>query len=175
MQNGKRIASALFSLLLVVLVSNCSRSSSGAVENVVPTTSDILAPTTLPDWKQKQLDEEQEKSERISYWQQNNAMFREAIKLSEPEGGLDEVIYTLASDLAEANGLLSQFKTSEYEVVRSVASNYMSEIAAAIEELLDSFASSDQARGAKALAQIEYLDRQQGKITLCVIQNDFNC
>jgi hypothetical protein len=145
--------------------------ANGASETI----SSVITPTSLPDWKQKQLDEEQEKYERVSYWQQNNAIFREAIKLGEPEGGLDEVIYSLARDLAEANGVLSQFRASEYEVVRLVAADYISDVATAIEELLDSFAASDQARGSKALAQIEYLDKQNGKITLCVIQNNFNC
>jgi len=71
--------------------------------------------------------------------------------------------------------VLSQFRASEYEVVRLVAADYISDVATAIEELLDSFATSDQDRGAKALAQIEYLDKQNGKITLCVIQNNLNC
>ena len=176
MRNIKLIASAFFSLLLVVLMSNCSSSSSGAVENVGPTTLDILAPTTLPDWKQKQLDDEAEKIARITYWDQNTVLFIKAVQLSTPESGSDsDLILALARDLAEAKGAESQFRRSEFEVVRSVVADYVSERAKAFEELLDAISASDQGKGLKAFAQIEYLDKLQDKITLCVIQNNLNC
>lgn len=176
MRNVKRIASTIFSLMLVVLVSNCSSSSSGAVENVVPTTSDILTPTTLPDWKQKQLEDEAEKIARITYWDQNTVLFLKAVQLSTPESGSDsDLILALARDLAEAKGAESQFRRSEFEVVRSVVANFVSERAVAFEDLLDAISASDQGKGLKAFAQIEYLDKLQDKITLCVIQNNLNC
>jgi len=176
MRNVKRITSTFFSLMLVVLVSNCSSSSSGAVENVVPTISDILTPTTLPDWKQKQLEDEAEKIARITYWDQNTVLFLKAVQLSTPESGSDsDLILALARDLAEAKGAESQFRRSEFEVVRSVVANFVSERAVAFEDLLDAISASDQGKGLKAFAQIEYLDKLQGKITLCVIQNNLNC
>ena len=103
-------------------------------------------------------------------------LFLKAVQLSTPESGSDsDLILALARDLAEAKGAESQFRRSEFEVVRSVVANFVSERAVAFEDLLDAISASDQGKGLKAFAQIEYLDKLQDKITLCVIQNNLNC
>ena len=176
MQNVKSIASAIFPLVLLALVSSCSSSDSGTAEKINSTTPDIFTPTTLPDWKQKQLEDEAEKIARITYWDQNTVLFLKAVQLSTPESGSDsDLILALARDLAEAKGAVAQFRRSEFEVVRSVVANFVSERAVAFEDLLDAISASDQGKGLKAFAQIEYLDKLQDKITLCVIQNNLNC
>ena len=95
MRNVKSTASTILPLIIFLFVISCSSSNSGMAKKTGETISSVITPTSRPDWKQKQLDEEQEKYERGSYWQQNNAIFREAIKLGEPEGGLDEVFLLL--------------------------------------------------------------------------------
>ena len=176
MRKPKSRASTILPLILFLSVSSCSSSNSGTAERVSATIPSVITPTSLPDWKQKQLDEEQERIARITYWDQNNVLFLKAVQLSTPESGSDsDLILALARDLAEAKGAVAQFRRSEFEVVRSVVANFVSERAVAFEDLLDAISASDQGKGLKAFAQIEYLDKLQDKITLCVIQNNLNC
>ena len=142
--------------------------------------SNIAAPTTLPPWKVQQLAEEkeerEEERERAKYWSANYKTFDVAVVMGKAKSGSrDDLITALARDLAEAKGAVTQFRASEYEVIRLVVADFVNEVVIAYEELLGAFSAYDKVKGAKAFTQLEYLNKQLRKISRCVYGNNLNC
>ena len=138
--------------------------------------SNIAASTTLPPWKVQQLAEEKEEREREKYWSANYKTFFDAVEMGKAKSGSrDDLITALARDLAEAKGAVTQFRASEYEVIRLVVADFVNEAVIAYEELLGAFSAYDKVKGAKAFAQLEYLNKQLRKISRCVYGNNLNC
>jgi len=166
---------------IIVLACLASLTSCGSDQTETSTvlnsaTTIIASPTTLPAWKVQQLAEEEEERKRMIYWRQNVGRFYSVTALNLPNSASrNDIIIEISRNLAEAKGILAQFRASEFEVIRLVIANFVGEAVAAYEELLDAISASDQAKIVKALAQLEYLGKQSRKVDVCVYQNNLNC
>ena len=165
-----KIQATVISILLLAGTSSCNSVDSGPVEKASSKSNVISVSTLLTEIQQD------EKIKRFQFWDKSTFEFFQAVRLSNPKSSnRDDLIVALAVDLAEAKGLASKFKSSEFEIIRVLAAAYVSDIAIAIEEMLDAFSANDQVMGVKAFAQLEYLQDKQEKISLCVVQDNFNC
>ena len=173
---------AVLTCLTALTSCSSSKTESSTVLNSAP--SSISSPTTLPPWKVQQLAEEKEERERreearerMEYWRAEiDKTFRDAVEMGKAKSGSrDDLIMALARDLAEAKGAVTEFRTSEYEVIRLVVADFVNEAVIAYEELLGAFSAYDKVKGAKAFAQLEYLNKQLFKISRCVYGNNLNC
>lgn len=169
---------AVLTCLTALTSCSSSKTESSTVSNSAP--SSISSPTTLPAWKVQQLAEEEEKKEeerkRVIYWRQNEGRFYSVTALNLPKSASrNDIIIEISRNLAEAQGSLAQFRASEFEVIRLVIANFVGEAVAAYEELLEAISASDQVKIAKALAQLEYLEKQSRRVGFCVYQNNLNC
>lgn len=168
----------LFIAVLTCLtgLTSCSSGKTESLTNLNSAPSGLPSSTTLPAWKVQQLAGEKEEIERYKFWSANYKTFSDAIEMGKAKSGRrDDLIIELARDLADAKGAVKQFRTSEYEVIRLVVADFVNEAAVAYEELLASISASDRVKTAKALAQLEYLNKQQRKISVCVLENNLNC
>jgi hypothetical protein len=102
--------------------------------------------------------------------------YYEAVYLANPEETKGQkAIFIIAKDLAEAEGAAREYRKSEYEVIRTVVADYVSDIALALEAVLNSISTKNDVELAKAIAQYEYLVTQVDKISSCMRRNNLSC
>ena len=100
----------------------------------------------------------------------------EAVYLTNPkETDRQKIMFNFAKDLAEAEGAAHEYRKSEYEVIRTVVADYVSDIALALEAILDSLSTKNEVELSKAVAQYDYLTSRFDKVSLCRFSNDLSC
>jgi len=100
----------------------------------------------------------------------------EAVFLINPkETDRQKIIFNLAKDLAEAEGAAREYRKSEYEVIRTVVADYVSDIALALEAILDSLSTKNEVELLKAGAQYDYLQARFSEIVSCIGSNNLSC
>jgi len=159
-------------VISIIVFTGCgsSKNQTGSTKNETPSTRSAENEKNLENFK---IIQELHKL-------LNNKAFRPALleavfptNLKETDG--KKIVFNYAKDLAEAEGAAREYRKSEYEVIRTVVADYVSDIALALEAILNSLSTKNEVEFLKAVAQYDYLQARYYKILSCIGSNNLSC
>ena len=155
-------------LISIIVFTGCgsSKNQTGSTKNETPSTRSAENEKNLENFK---IIQELNRLDLVP-------PLGEAVFLINPkETDRQKIIFNLAKDLAEAEGAAREYRKSEYEVIRTVVADYVSDIALALEAILDSLSTKNEVELLKAGAQYDYLQARFSEIVSCIGSNNLSC